>query len=202
MCRAVTVISTHHAVKAGTEACGIEASGCPGTWDSRSATPVPPRLLECMGWEEKAVGGCSQASTKIGSQPPASPARLPTHPTLPPSTEDPGKTPTSTQQARIPGPSSILAAAAPLLLVIDPSTPAQSFSISPLLPSRRNDNNSRAPLLRLLTLASTTTTAASPRAPRDAVTITSTPPYPPSMQTGSAYTRTTNPPRLQSPEPK
>lgn len=140
MCRAVTVISTHHAVKAGTKACNIEPSGCPGTWDSRSASPVPTRLLHCMGWEEGAVGGCSRACTKIGSQPPASPARLPT---IPPCHRGSGKTPTSRrgcqdQQHPCCCPRRRCWSSIPPLLPV--------LLNSPLLPSRRNDNNSRAPL--------------------------------------------------------
>lgn len=96
------------------------------------------------------------------------------HPTLPPSTEDPGRHhQPRAQQARI------LDQRHPCFCCssIPPILPAcLDF---PLLPSRCNDNNSNAPLRCLVlnpsnTLASTPT--ASPRAPRNAVTITSTPP--------------------------
>lgn len=117
------------------------------------------------------------ASTKIGSQPPATKPAACHLPSLPPQHRASGKTPTSqgpAQQARIPDQRHPCCCW--LLLAIDPSKSCQSLVHFPLLPSRCDDNNPDAPL-RCLALDPSNTFASTPtallRAPRNAVTITS-----------------------------
>lgn len=135
------------------------------------------------GWKGKEpLAEYPEASTNIGSQPPAkhpNPTRMPAchHPTLPPSTEDPGRHHQPGQPSPAgadPGPAPSLPAAAHRSL-----QSCQSCLDFPLLPSRCNDNNSHAPLRCLfLTLSITfaSTPTASLQAARNVVTITSTPP--------------------------
>lgn len=133
-----------------------------------------------MGERERAVGRCSEASTKIGSQPPA---KQPTQPACPPATippchpaprirEDTTSQPRA-QQARILDQRHpcCCCSSIPPILPVPPDFP--------LLPSRCNDNNSDAPL-RCLVLNPKQhlrfNTNKSLQAPRNAVTFTSTPP--------------------------
>lgn len=141
---------------------------------------------------ERAVGRYPGASTKIGSQPPATkPARR--QPPSLPATPTPSIREDTTNQ---PGPSPAGAdprPAASLLLAAHRSLQILPVLVDfPWLPSRCNDNNPVAPLRCLVLDPSNTfalTTTASLRAPRNAVTITSE--TPPSMQTRPAETRIT-----------